>query len=417
MDESLVSPLSSTHSASLESTLKDAPLAPFLSSVPLNYEDIEAELPSEHPERFAIIALCKKYGFSRFLALSLASQLPDETFEDEEEGVDGPGVVRMFIQKQHESFRFGTEFYRDEPSSASGVADLMKWGFHAEVAKELRASVPDGDWRAKPLSHWVSSFMGGDCQRLDVQFPYSADIFNEWYEAPHWPGIGMYNLINATHATSSNGDAGWDDLHEILTSNPAIATVVEDQQAAHNILYFHACSWANAVEVLQNPTYLPLRTYPGTQDVGGPNSESFYLNPSFKGALHWLFKNVYLRNDATGKEWGSQGAVLVFCVPKAKLEECTAVIDVDESDIWRDLVAKSRRCHFIERPEMRGLISGSQLANPSKVQRARTLEEAKTIATSHKPPQFQTVIKDHLTGRVFRGCLAGVVWHTREDEL
>lgn len=211
-----------------------------------------------------------------------------------------------------------------------------------------------------------------------------------------------------------SGDSDWSALHDILSSNLLVRTIIQDGTEDHYTLFFDTCSWTVAFDILEDDSRLPPRLYPEGQDFGSPISSSFYLYPSFQEAIHRLARKVSMPPGSSGNVWGQQGAILIFFVEKSRLQKCANVIDVGSGDSWKNLVARSHRDEPIETPLMTGLISGPQLHNRRSVRMAGTLEAAMVAAQTHEPARLQAAVKGDEFGAVIRQGLVEVVWYSRE---
>ncbi|KAJ3029652.1 hypothetical protein HDV00_009468 [Rhizophlyctis rosea] len=273
-----------------------------------------------------------------------------------------------------------------------------KYHLTPETALRLANLISDEEFEDEEEGIDALGFVNGFIEEQHQKYPDGSEYLDETPDVEKGVRILIawgFDATTARHMRESVADEDW--ITEPLS--------------------FWTCSWTTAIEILQSPTYISLRTFPQTQDFGEPNSQSFYVTPSFNAALDSLGKNLYQTPGRNGNRWMGQGAVLVFCVDNAKLNTWPGVVDLGlKEEGWRDLVSRSRRKEAVESPPMIGLMSGPQLANIRAVQRGGNLEEAKALAGPH-PTQFHSALKDNVVGRLFRESLAGVVWHTREGAL
>ncbi|KAJ3036404.1 hypothetical protein HDV00_002771 [Rhizophlyctis rosea] len=369
--------------------MEQTPLAPFLAGLTPDYSNIESQLITERAIRHEVLAICKEYCFSPNISLDLANQFADDELNDEEWVIRAEPIVQEYILSRHDKDMLGTE-YKTGTNRALGIQDLVNWGFSPEAAEAIRGAVGDVDWMNEALSFWVDSLLRGDCRTLPMNFPYLEDKRNEWFESSVHPGLALYNIDNPFNLVTSSADSDWTSLNPVLSSNPRLATIIANNITNIYALYFHACSWSNAYDIIQTTDRLPLRPYIYGQDFGLPLSASFYTSPSIRGAVERLIKNVHRLPGPGGSSWMSQGAFLIFCVEVEALNKLQDVVDVGSGDAWAELM------------------------NVRSVCEARDFESAKAVARPHAPPQLQAAVKDDHVGELFRNGLVGVLWYGRE---
>ncbi|KAJ3263081.1 hypothetical protein HK104_006695 [Borealophlyctis nickersoniae] len=418
-----VAPLESRYeSASFESLFTKIPLAPFLEgTVSYTAESILPKLISPHPARVEIVELCREYRLAEAHAIRCANRALDDDFDardDDDERYD----TREWTTPQMELARCigglldevgmydGWEHRNDATDAAKGVQDLMWCGLDPGVADAYRKAVDDGVWKRERVVYWLDLLWNGSLKAVPgYRFPFREEVVDSWIQEPHHPTLWIYNSGRRTAPSAPTPDNA---DHPILNTNPLLATAIQTNELTSSKLYFHACEWSKAMEVIQTPGHIPLRVYPNGQDFGAPTSASFYVNRSFKGALDWLHKNLFPRASRNAN-WSYAGAVLIFLINEEKLNKCDYVIDLGQSNTWQKYVARSRRDASPHRSGVRsqGFIQGAQLANVRQVQDAHTLDDAVKIARAHwEGVQYHGAIKDGLVGEIFREGLVGVVF-------